>query len=218
MSPYKGQHYQLPVELVDIYPTLIDFNDFPYLLGRSCPAGSVCRPLNGRSLAPVVLGPNFNSVVSTDHPPPMPTISKHFAVTQVLRCAQHQQLLKINDPKFSSSERELLLSTVWDACGTEHRESEVSLMGYSVRTKSFRYTAYLPFNRRVNQVYNLTSSEKLHYAIEELYDHREDHLIPLSDRELVNVANSPKYAKRIHEMRLLLREFLKTGTVRVNLE
>jgi hypothetical protein len=209
-SPYKGQHYRLPVELIDIYPTLIDFNAFPYLIGKTCPQGSKCLPRNGQSLAPAILGPNFKSLLASKDVMPMPILPKRIAVTQSIRCAEQKDIELVRDPSLSSSERDQLLSNMWETCDIHHRDDEVCLMGYSIRTKSFRYTAYLPYNRRINRVYNLTTSEPLRYEMEELYDHREDHpSSPLVNRELMNIAQLPRYQKKMEAMRRILNNFLR---------
>jgi hypothetical protein len=224
-SPYKGQHYRLPVELIDIYPTLIDFNGFPHLLGKSsCPQGSKCLIRNGQSLAPVILGPDFKNPLPSESgdaisaPMPMPVLPKRIAVTQAIRCAQQKDLQRVKDLSLfssasSSEERNHLLSNLWETCDILHREDEVCLMGYSIRTKSFRYTAYLPYNRRINRVYNLTTSEPLRAEIEELYDHREDRTSSsassLVNRELVNLALLPRFEKKMEDMRQILNNFLR---------
>jgi hypothetical protein len=218
-SPFKGQHYRHPVELIDIYPTLLDISGFPFMLGVTCPPGIRCRILSGQSLAPVIFGSNFtkfaqdsNISTSLSHKQiqesntsgdslKMPLLTKRYALTQVIRCARRDLVLKANDP----SHPEPFLSRLWDSCGPDHRDNEVSLMGYSLRTRSFRYTAYLPFDRRVNKVYNLTAEGgrlSLDYVSEELYDHREDHTHSLIDREMVNLANSSKYLSKVQELRL----------------
>jgi arylsulfatase A-like enzyme len=62
-SPYKGRHYTHPVELVDLYPTLLDLAGEEPLDALSCPGAGQspdkerqCYELEGQSLAPVVLG------------------------------------------------------------------------------------------------------------------------------------------------------------------
>ena len=57
-SPFKGTHYSLPVESVDIYPTLLELQNIPPATTESCDQhrGLKCRPLAGQSLAPVILG------------------------------------------------------------------------------------------------------------------------------------------------------------------
>ena len=65
-SPFKGRHYTEPVELLDIYPTLNDILGAPLDDEVICkppsdkidPTGDIfkCLPLQGKSLASVVLG------------------------------------------------------------------------------------------------------------------------------------------------------------------
>ena len=61
LSPFKGQHYKYPVESIDIYPTVMDLLQVPFDHKKHCtdPASKIvqkCTPLQGKSLAPVVLG------------------------------------------------------------------------------------------------------------------------------------------------------------------
>jgi hypothetical protein len=76
LSPFRGQQYLHPVELVDIYPTLLDLAGVPYLsaLGGGAlsynPSSSYCflpdrkcPPLDGMSLAPIVLGNNWKTSI-----------------------------------------------------------------------------------------------------------------------------------------------------------
>ena len=65
LSPYKGQHYREPVELVDLFPTVMDLVAPPVdrraLQGLHLERGHkqrLQRP-GGKSLAPVVLGSGF---------------------------------------------------------------------------------------------------------------------------------------------------------------
>ena len=74
LSPFKGQQYTHPVELVDIYPTLLDLAGVSYPTVANGGAVSYnplsspcfisdrkCPPLDGLSLAPVVLGSQWQS-------------------------------------------------------------------------------------------------------------------------------------------------------------
>ena len=61
LSPFKGMHYPEPVELIDIYPTLNDILGAPFNKQEVCKFSSPtgihkCVPLQGKSLAPVILG------------------------------------------------------------------------------------------------------------------------------------------------------------------
>lgn len=140
-------------------------------------------------------------------------LSKRVAVTQVIRCASLARFKSLNNESLSANQRNSIASTLWSSCDVAHRENELSFMGYSLRSKSFRYTAYLPFDRRVNQVYHLTTIQPFQYSYEELYDHQDDHRKLLNERELINVAKDSKYSKKIHEMREMLSQFLRHGTL-----
>lgn len=55
-SPFQGQRYTEPVELIDIYPTVLDLVRPPNGRDKTICKGDRCLPLQGKSLAPVVLG------------------------------------------------------------------------------------------------------------------------------------------------------------------
>lgn len=55
-SPFKGSHYRSPVELIDIYPTVLDLLQAPYDKSKVCQKDDKCKPLQGKSLAGVILG------------------------------------------------------------------------------------------------------------------------------------------------------------------
>ena len=60
-SPFGGKHVTSPVELIDIYPTLMDLNGMPRpdAYKHNCFVPSrprACVRLDGESLAPSVLG------------------------------------------------------------------------------------------------------------------------------------------------------------------
>jgi hypothetical protein len=68
-SPFKGQHYKQPTESIDIYATLDELLKLPVERATTC-GGFKCKPLQGKSLAPVILGTdiyekNFGSLTST---------------------------------------------------------------------------------------------------------------------------------------------------------
>lgn len=65
LSPFKGQHFTAPVELVDVYPTVIDLLQAPFINRKKvckteANSGNLMRCIHnqGKSLAPVILGPN----------------------------------------------------------------------------------------------------------------------------------------------------------------
>ena len=56
-SPYQGGRYNSPVELLDIYPTVMDVVAPPYNKDiEICKDGDLCLPIQGKSLANVLLG------------------------------------------------------------------------------------------------------------------------------------------------------------------
>lgn len=56
-SAHKGKHFSSPVELLDIYPTVLDLLQVDKSRASFCGGrGALCRHLQGRSLAPLVLG------------------------------------------------------------------------------------------------------------------------------------------------------------------
>ena len=116
-SPYKGQKYYPPVELLDIYPTILDFVDSSLLIGKYCPSDSKCRLLNdGKSLSPVILDTNFknnqqfkltsNSTnLSLNEEDKIPSLSRQYSVTQVIQCENLQKYHKSKDPNLFHHEK-----------------------------------------------------------------------------------------------------------------
>ena len=143
----------------------------------------------------------------------MGELPKTFAVSQVIRCAKKQRLNMLRQGQLSKSARNNILVSLWEGCGKNDDKEEVTLMGYSMRTSSFRYTAYLPFNRTLHQVTyqrkNPGSSPVALPVYEELYDHRRDSNTTLVQRELVNLAKQPKYRPKIDELLSQLVAYLK---------
>jgi hypothetical protein len=65
-SPFKGRHYPEPVELIDIYPTVLDLLQVPLDAPGVCHAIKNswidrCIPLQGKSLAPIIMGSRWTS-------------------------------------------------------------------------------------------------------------------------------------------------------------
>jgi hypothetical protein len=67
-SPFQNQRYSHPVELIDIFPTILDL--LHVIPTDPCPnikSMHTCRPLQGKSLAPVVLGANSSYLSIASH-------------------------------------------------------------------------------------------------------------------------------------------------------
>ena len=217
-SPFKGQRYPHPVELIDIFPTLND------LLGAKFDRATLYPfrkyvPLQGKSLAPIILGKQFqsrykrtNSLVNYPFGVnKMPYLNQTFAITQTWRCADVEDGYK--DPRTDSTVPRT--HKPWEVCSVKatrsksfNISSEISLMGYSMRTLDFRYTTYIHFHR----LHLLPELTKPLYA-EELYDHRGEKVGDLGSRELINLAGDPNYADVLKKYRTDMILFLYKDVV-----
>ena len=172
-------------------------------------------PLQGKSLAPLILGRNYkfrqgrtgNKVIY--HGDKMPTLNHTFALSQTWRCA-----LKVNAGLDSRKGKANGQNVVWDACNVDTIDvsKEVSVMGYSMRTLDFRYTMYVHMLRP----HRLPMWNETIFA-EELYDHRGDVANDFGHRELVNLAYDEKYAGILQDQRGTLRSYLWNDVVYLNL-
>jgi hypothetical protein len=209
------------VELIDIFPTINDLLSAPHtrkqVYGDHVDGKQNYRtyvPLSGKSLAPLILGRNYkyrtgrtsNKVIY--HGDNMPTLNRTFAISQTWRCATKSNA--VIDPRITGNVGRFL----WDACDATKldHETEISVMGYSMRTLDFRYTMYIPFIRP----HRLPSWNESIFA-EELYDHRGDVASDFGHRELVNLAHDEKFAPILEQYRGDLKSFLWNEVVYVNL-
>lgn len=232
-SPFKGQHYKDPVELVDVFATMKDilgapfkkevvYKDYKYI------------PLQGKSLAPIVLGkelygryfPNqlreveFRKVGNASAEKDMPALQHNFAISQVVRCAQKDKI-----PKDSTPQMDMQTAAgaggnrrrpprpnwlIWTDCdmGKKDDPNEVSLMGYSLRTADYKYIAYFLFNRTNWKI----ELDKPPYQ-QELYDHKNETLSDFTHREVTNLAFRSSYAVTVNNLRRKLVEFVRTKIV-----
>ena len=300
LSPFGGQHYTDPVELIDVFPTVIDLLNPPFNRKKVCSSGILCHALQGKSLAPIVLGSviqrknvakkgktsrrrlrqilegegtaepietdaqgkvlsapaatsstsaSSNSgtiavaaskaaapvvkVVAPDHVAggevskprdrerlrasqrhanagnatgatsrtavviPRGTNGeamitslgngRNFAISQSWRCANKDRVMK-NQQAFKDSiskgTKPHRYSHWWDCDKTKNPPDEISVMGYSLRTPEFRYTAWFHFNRPKA----LPLVDVAPFA-EELYDHRGETLQDFTHQETINLAH-----------------------------
>lgn len=195
-------------------------------------------PLQGKSLAPVVLGKelygkyfpaNVGSVqfraVSKNASNPeqvMPMLEHNFAISQAARCAQRDKI-----PKDSTTAQLDMQAAaagakasrrrpprpnwlIWTDCDMNKKDdpAEVSLMGYSMRTPDYKYIAYFHFNRTSWKV----ETDKLPYQ-QELYDHKNETLSDFTHREVSNLAFRSTYAVTVNNLRRKLIDFIKSRIV-----
>lgn len=263
-SPFKGQHFSAPVESIDIYPTINELLKLPAPRISACKDGWQCKPLDGKSLAEVVLGrpisyflsknnsnsnsidnnnnnkedspkddntinnglkminkligfklPSLSSSSSDQHDdanhlvPTMPKFEHDFAISQVIRCAPVNQIpmrMEVVHNKTKGEYHQIgPRKAVWNDCGNihQHNPKEMSLLGYSMRTLEYRYTAYYPYPRNIGRP-NISS---IPYE-EELYDHKNETLNDFTHRELQNLAYRSVYATVVHHFRQKLAQFI----------
>lgn len=294
-SPYKGQHYTHPVELVDIYPTIVDLLDVPFSKETTCGGTMtvgrdelkiICQELQGKSLAPVVLGSaryevilksknhknNFNrkhnnpalyslavanveqsmplslwakekstSAVksrrlanadvelaynhqlikhnqtssgrslkgSTTYHLPMPTLEQTFAITQSWRCAK-KDLIRNTLKWYKQGSKGKRPHSKWMDCDKTNpdAEDETSIMGYSLRSNEFRYTAWFHYDRR----YCLPLIDAALFD-EELYDHRNETFKDFTHLEIVNLAHRPIMKMVLADLRRKLIDFVRNSVL-----
>jgi hypothetical protein len=224
-SPYKGKHYTRPVELLDIFPTVMELMNIPS--DRECTAKQgqhLCKKTQGKSLVPIILGDensidhgassrkgskkvNTNTRSWNAHgldplDPHAALMNQDFAISQSWRCIRKAQLIK--EPE-SAYERNFFSN--WFECNvdTKDHENEVSVMGYSLRTAHFRYNAWMHFER----TNNIPHFDVPIFA-EELYDHRETTTANFTHTELVNLAQKPQFSVIVERYRQALIHWLRT--------
>ena len=244
LSPYKGKHYQEPVETIDLFKTINDLSMAPFnkkqtYFSKGSRFNRPVVPLQGKSLALVVLGPklytfksphNFlnsnktNDITSKNikfQSNSLPLLDHAFAISQKWKCVAIDK--DGYDPRVASDKNRDRNShwTECDMTNTTKRFDENSYMGYSLRTRDYRYTAWIPFDRE-----KLIPFWDREIKYQELYDHSTERLGDLGKFELVNLAvivhnrsakmpdkNGAKYTSIIADLRKQLFNFLKFENV-----
>jgi hypothetical protein len=220
-SPYKGKHYSRPVELIDVYATINELLRAPYDKKSICKTGTACLPLQGKSLAPVVLGSkiyqkNFGkSVVKTYNATgdDMPIMLMDFAISQLYRCAPKNEVEDAareaeaarNQSVLAGHRQQLNRKHFWNDCdiNQKNQRNEVATLGYSMRTTQYRYTAYFYFNKTTER----PDTTRLPFE-EELFDHRNETLADFTHRETYNLARKSSYAPIVARLRTQLVQFI----------
>jgi len=237
-SPFQGQHYKDPVELIDVFATLKDLLQAPFDENKVY-KGIPKVTLQGKSLAPVVLGkqlwekafpqktkePQFfirssnalNNASSAATGNIMPVMQRTFAITQSTRCAKKNRIPPATVGDMirldSSKSKKILRRAVWEDCNVDYKgNDEVALIGYSMRTADYRYTAYFHYNKTsflgkvqvdvVNPPYQ-----------HELYDHKNETLQDFTHRETVNLAYKPSYTITVNQLKSKLIHFIQNEAI-----
>lgn len=153
----------------------------------------------------------------------MPKFAHDFAISQVIRCAPldripnratapHRQIHTAESKGLQADGGHAQRQVMWNDCETrKHNDKEMSLLGYSMRTLEYRYTAYYPFDRKIQRpIVSLNAangSATIPYE-EELFDHKNETLSDFTHRETINLAYRPGYAVVVAHFRTKLAEFV----------
>ena len=182
-------HYPFPVESVDILPTTLaalGITRNPVL----CPRSRLCFEFEGVSLLPWISG-----VTPTNQRVPS---HQGYAITQMRRCLYRKR----------EQGRSVDIDDKWSAiCGSDNKPKG-SVMGYSIRTDKFRYTAWIPYSSELKRVdYDAV------FLSEELYSHVNAMVQDFTNRESVNIANFPpldtKAQEALQQHRNILLNYLR---------
>ena len=134
----------------------------------------------------------------------MPVLGLTFGLSQTWKCAIAAQS-HIDVRNHAHMRRQKL----WKDCDINNRtNAETSVMGYSMRSTSFRYTAWVHIDRQ-----HLFPDWDQELFEEELYDHRGEALGSLTHYEVVNLAKQPDFSDILVSHRDMLLNFLQTKMV-----
>ena len=213
MSPFKGRHYTKPVELIDVFPTINDLTQAPLDKKKLCDDNIICRDLQGKSLAPVVLGDVWTrykakSVAKDELTSSIDSIKlpRDFSISQVWRCVNQEQYVAAKKLVVTGVKSR---PKIWVECDRDKVEpNELAAMGYSMRTNDFRYTAWLRINRETMAPYwDVPPVE------EDLFDHRNETFADYTHRETTNIARKPENEPILVALRSKLMKFLQDEVV-----
>lgn len=239
LSPFKGEHYQNPVELVDVFATMRDLLGAPFDQ-KTIYKGVKHITLQGKSLAPIILGsalyqkyfPRKHSQVKYKLLPElsvnesdskislgnmMPVLERDYAFTQTARCAKKKDVSSF-EREFSGKPRSKTAPrprrVVWDDCNVDYKgQDEMSLLGYSIRTPGYRYTAYFHYNKTSflgKQVQVDLSQPPFQ---QELYDHKNETLQDFTHRETVNLAYKLAYVNIVSFLKEKIIRFIRREAI-----
>lgn len=185
--------YNGMVELVDLFPTLVDLAGLPVL--SDCPEVSkdveICT--EGTSLAPILdslwNGQMFNVSINSE----IKSGQEQQKTLEANKYTSHlQSNILVKEAAFSQYPRPGPEPTVHPDSDQPPMQ-DTTIMGYSVRTSRFRYTAWLKFN-------NITfKPDWSHIVAEELYDHKID------DEENHNVCRKRAYKSKRKQLQRKLK-------------
>ena len=190
-SELKRSHkiYNHPVELIDLFPTIVDLSGLPFI--NQCPNNSSSIQLctEGFSLSQIILN-NKNKQTEMKN--------------DIFNIHKSKENSNSNITNISQIPKQIAFSQYPRPCVTpsispdsdQPKLIDTKIMGYSMRTNRFRYTVWLSFNH--TNFYSDWDNIIAH----ELYDHKID------PDENHNVVEKSFYQRYINKLRIKLRSNL----------
>ena len=216
-----GKKTEFFAELIDMYPTLSE------LAGTPAPSDNI----DGVSLAPVFADPSITSLASAG----IATANKTYAYSQYphnsdYNCPWFRGGACFQAPAGADATqhgRALLAQLERQADIPPPAGNKTSYMGFSVRNRSFRYTAWLPWLDTSKEPDWTAGSSQLHESainfglivrecvgvaepFRELYDHSADNGRDFDAMDVINVAYVPSYASVATTLHAQCRFFFHT--------
>jgi len=243
-SIYQGQHYTHPVELIDIFPTIIDmFGLYPSKPCLSVGGNSRCYGIQGKSLAPVVLGDHSTTPSSIyNKRAHLSALGKNDiskAEIEAARSKHHKHKHSHLNAKMPTLSRSFAVSQSWrcapkDLLKRRNEKPDEGRNDISPWFECNRAESKDPAMRD-SQVsvmgYSFRSAEFrytlwLHFDrvknipeygappyAEELYDHRGEMLSNFTHMELVNVVKHPDYLTIAQNLKAKALHFIQHEVV-----
>jgi len=156
--------------------------------------------------------PSFRN--GTAEPYPFSIVDYHFemdfALSQNWRCAKKSDVIAAkalvsNNPNAGKMNRK----SIWYDCDKNYKgNEEVSVMGYSMRSRDFRYTGWFHYNRaKCIPILDVSPLD------EELYDHRYETFADFTHLETVNLVHRPGFENIVRDMREKTVNFIRKKVV-----
>ena len=136
----------------------------------------------------------------------MPKLRQDFAISQSIRCAKLKDIPprqeRIQNSFITETPKRSRRRAIWIDCDSrKHDPTQECVLGYSMRTPEYRYTAYLRFDRTLQ----LPDVESLPYE-EELFDHKNGTMRDFTHREIHNLAYRSAFGLVVARLRTQLIE------------
>ena len=152
-----GGHHTSPVEMLSLVPTIVD------LLGINrtslCGRMGSCVGIDGKSLAHLVRNDSYGDAAAAVRDLHIAGDLGPYAVSQMTRCRSSTRQKQRAGSRF--------LPDAWDDICSHKSVRNGSVIGYSLRSRDWRYTSWLPYDGE-----HMRPHIDALPLYEELYDHR----------------------------------------------